>query len=179
MKAVLISVIGVLAVFLAADRAHAQGSFDGIAATLRPGDVITVVDESGDRTRGRLESIGPLIRLSVDGVGREWSPQQVREIRRRGDSVKNGLMIGMISGGAVGTVFGLALASLLQNEGHDAAGPFVGILGLGVGIGAGIGVGLDAAIPGSTVVYRQPRRTVSLSPAVTPTAQSLRVAIAF
>jgi hypothetical protein len=179
MKAVLISVLAVLTVFVAADRVHAQVPFDGIGATLRPGDVITVTDESGDRTRGRLEGIGSSIRLSVNGVVREWSPHQVREIRRRGDSLKNGLTIGMISGGVVGTVFGLAAASLLQNEGHDAAGPFFAIVGLGVGIGAGIGVGLDASIPGSTVVYRQPRRTVSLSPAVTPTTQSLRVAIAF
>ena len=39
----------------------------------------------------------------------------MREIRRRGDSVMNGLKIGILSGGAAGAL-GLAVASMLQNE---------------------------------------------------------------
>ena len=179
MKNLLITGIASLAVLLFADAARAQNPFHGLESVLSPGDTIFVTDDFGNRTRGRLEGIGASIRLSVDGVSREWSPQQVKEIRRRGDSVVNGLKLGMVTGGSVGAIFGSAVAALLENEGHDPLGPFLAILGLGIGIGGGIGVGLDAAIPGSTVVYRRERRTLSISPAVSPAAQSVRVALRF
>jgi hypothetical protein len=174
-----VSLIGALGVLVAADCAHAQAPFAGLEATLKPGDAIFITDESGSRMRGTLEGIGASIRLSVDGVSREWTPQQVREIRRRGDSLMNGLKIGLASGGAAGVVFGLGAASILRNEGHESVGPFMAVLGLGLGAGAAIGVGLDAAIRGSTVVYRRPRQIVSVSPVVTPTKQAVRVALNF
>jgi hypothetical protein len=175
----LVLLIGAWGVLLAADDARAQTAFPGLEATLQPGDAIFITDESGSRTSGTLEAIGTSIRLSVDGVSREWLPQQVREIRRRGDSLMNGLKIGLACGGAAGVVFGLGAAAILRNEGQESVGPFMAVLGLGLGAGAAIGVGLDAAIPGSTVVYRRPPGTVSLSPVVTPTTQALRVALSF
>lgn len=175
-----VTVLHTLALLLTtAGMAVAQESFADLPSKVKTGDRISITDNSGNQTRGTLEQLGSTIRLSVDSVAREWKPDDVTEIRRRGDSVMNGLTIGIVSGGATGALLGLALASLLHNEGHDAAGAFLGLTALGAGIGAGIGVGLDAAITGSTVVYRRPARTVSVRPMLAPSAQGIRVAIGF
>ena len=162
-----------------AGAAAAQESFTDLQSKVRTGDQVSVTDDSGNQIRGTVEHIGSTIRLSIGGVAREWTPQQVREVRRRGDSVKNGLKIGILSGAAAGAVLGLGVASLVQNEGGDGGAAFAGLTFLGIGMGAGVGVGLDAAIIGSTVVYRRPARTVSVGPLLSPGAQGIRVAMRF
>jgi len=173
------ALLGTLLVLATASVAQAQGSFADLRTTLNEGDVVTVTDDAGTQTRGTFERVGTSIRLSVDGVPQEWAPQQVREIRRRGDSLKNGLIIGLVSGGAAGAVLGWGVGAIFQAEGADPAGPFIGLLALGLGAGAGIGAGLDAAITGSTVVYRRTPRTVSVAPMLSPRAQGVRIAVAF
>ena len=163
MKNAFTALLGTFVLLAASGVASAQDAFSGLQTTLKAGDVVTVTDDAGTRTRGTFERVGTSIRLSVDGVAREWTPQQVREIRRRGDSLKNGLIIGLVSGGAAGAVFGWGVGTIFAAEGADPVGPVIGLVALGLGAGAGIGVGLDAAITGSTVVYRRPSRTVSAS----------------
>ena len=179
-KTAIATALGVVGLLLAtAGAVHAQTMFADLQERVKPGDVVTIQDDSGRVTRGVLEAAGPSIRLSVDGTTREWFADNVREIRRRGDSIANGMKIGMLSGGVVGALFGAAIASLLQNEGHDAVGPFLGVMALGLGAGAGIGAGLDAAITGSTVVYRQPKRTTSIAPVVSHNGGGVRLAFTF
>ena len=158
--------------------ASAQDSFADLHTNLKTGQTVSITDESGTETKGRFVSAGGSIRLMVDGAVREWAPQQVREIRRRGDSVRNGLVVGMSTGGAFGAFFGLVAASTLRNEGTGAGSAFL-MVPIGIGVGAGIGVGLDAAVTGSTVVYRRPARSVSIAPAISPRAQAIRVAVVF
>jgi hypothetical protein len=174
-----ITALGTLLLLATASVAQAQGSFTDLQTTLNEGDVVIITDDAGIQTRGTFERVGASIRLSVDGVAREWAPQQVREIRRRGDSLKNGLIIGLVSGGAAGAVLGWGVGVIFQAEGADPAGPVIGLLALGLGAGAGIGAGMDAAITGSTVVYRRTPRTVSVAPMLSPRAQGVRVALAF
>ena len=176
------AVTALLAVFLllaTCSVAKAQDSFPDLQAKLKAGDLVTITDDSGAQTRGTFERVGTSIRLSVDGVAREWAPQQVREIRRRGDSLKNGLIIGLVAGGAAGAVFGWGVGTIFAAEGSDPAGPVIGLVALGLGAGAGIGAGLDAAITGSTVVYRRSPRTVSVAPMISPRTQGVRVAVGF
>jgi hypothetical protein len=180
MKSAAATICGAL-VFLvaAADGAAAQDSFSDLQTQLSPGTVVIVEDAAGNRSTGILKSVDTSIRLVVNGAEREWSPSQVRQIRRRGDSVRNGLTIGLLSGAAAGTVFGLALASWASNEGHDAAGPFIAMLALGTGAGAGIGAGLDAAITGSTVVYRREKNRVSIGSMVGPQTRGVGLQVSF
>ena len=173
------ALIGALVLLVTSGVAQAQDSFTDLQTKLKAGDVVTLTDDAGTETRGTFERAGTSIRLSVGGVAREWTPQQVREIRRRGDSLKNGLIIGLVSGGAAGAFFGWGVGTIFAAEGADPVGPVLGLLALGLGAGAGIGVGLDAAITGSTVVYRRPSRTVSVAPMLSPHAQGVRVALAF
>ena len=170
----------VLAALLgSAGAADAQTTFTELQQRVKSGDVIFVTDHSGHVTRGIFETAGQSIRVSVAGTTREWLPEEVREVRRRGDSVSNGLGIGALSGAAAGTACGLALASLLRNEGHDPIGAFFGVFAASVGAGAGIGAGLDAAITGNTVVYQQPKRTTSIAPVISPSGGGVRIAFSF
>jgi hypothetical protein len=179
MKNAVTALLGAFLLLATSSVAKAQDSFTDLQTTLKAGDLVTITDDGGAQTRGTFERVGTSIRLSVDGVAREWAPQEVREIRRRGDSLKNGLIIGLVSGGAAGAVFGWAVGTLFEAEGHDPAGPVIGLLALGLGAGAGIGAGLDAAITGNTVVYRRSPRAVSVAPMLSPRAQGVRVAVAF
>jgi hypothetical protein len=157
----------------------AQESFGDLQSALTAGDVVSVTDDGGRQTRGTVTSVGTSLRVAADGVDREFLPQQVREIRRRGDSLRNGLLIGLISGGAAGAVMGWGVGTIFEAEGSDPAGPFIALLAVGLGAGAGIGVGLDAAITGSTVVYRRQARTVSVAPMIGPRSRGVRVGVAF
>ena len=159
--------------------ADAQESFGDLQSALRAGDVISVTDDGGRQTRGTVTSVGTSLRVAVDGVDREFLPQQVREIRRRGDSLRNGLIIGLISGGAAGAVMGWGVGAIFEAEGSDPAEPFLALLAVGLGAGAGIGVGLDAAITSSTVVYRRQTRTVSVVPMIGPHRRGVRIGVAF
>lgn len=180
MKHMLATIVGALDLLAATSgSAAAQASFDDLQTTLKTGDVVSVRDDAGNQTRGTVESVGRSLRITAGGVAREFAPQQVWEVRRRGDSLSNGLIIGALSGAAAGVVIGAAMASLFANEGHDPAGAFVGFLALGLGAGVGIGAGLDAAFTGSTVVYRRPARKVTVAPVMTPRAQAIRVGVAF
>jgi hypothetical protein len=159
--------------------ASAQEPFADLQSKVKLGDQVSITDDSGQQTRGTLEHLGPTVRLSVDGASREWMPQQITEIRRRGDSLRNGLAVGAASGGTAGALLGLAVASMLRNEGLDGGQAVLGLTALGVGIGAGIGVGLDALVTGSTVVYQRPTRSVWVAPVVSPTARGVRLGVSF
>lgn len=158
----------------------AQESFTNVQHLLRPGDTVFVIDETGTETRGRVADVGSsALRLTLNGDVREWSAASIWRVTRHGDSLKNGTLIGAVTGGVIAGVGGLALASLLHNEGHDATGPFLFLLGVGMGGGAGIGAGLDALIPGRTLIYQQRSGRVMFGPVATPRTLAMQVGFRF
>src|SRR5688572_6189447 len=61
--------------------------------------IVYVEDRAGTETRGRLLSITPTaIAIDVDGSPRTFAPADVTKIDRRGDSLKNGALIGAAIG---------------------------------------------------------------------------------
>ena len=158
----------------------AQEAFTNVQRVLRAGDTVFVIDETGTETRGRVAGISSsALRLAVNGSEREWSAATIWRVTRRGDSLRNGTLIGAVTGGVIGGVGGLALASLLRNEGHDTVGPFFFLLGVGAGGGAGIGAGLDALIAGRTLIYQQRSGRVRFVPVVTPRTQAMQLGFRF
>ena len=156
----------------------AQESFARVQELLRPGDLVFVMDDTGAEIRGRIFEVTPTtLRLDVHGVQRELSAARIWEVTRP-DSLRNGTLIGLTVGAAIGGIGGGTLASLLRNEGHDPLGPFLFLLGIGAGGGAAIGAGFDALNPGRTLVYRR-RYSVTFAPTVTPHAQTLQLSIRF
>jgi hypothetical protein len=159
----------------------AQDRFDHVQYALRPGDTVFVVDDTGTETRGKVASIEPsALRLIVDGYERDWGAAAVERLERRGDSLKNGALVGLTTGGifgllAIGAAFGAGGSSGLV----PTNGQIAGVFGAFMGLGAGIGAGIDALVPGRTLLYLRPRNRTSVVPLVTPTAQSIQLRVGF
>ena len=159
----------------------AQDRFDHVQYALRPGDTVFVVDDTGTETRGKVASIGPsALRLIVDGYERDWGAAAVERLERRGDSLKNGAITGLATGGIFGF---LAIVALSAGGGEVTLVPTNGqiavIFGAYMGLGAGIGAGIDALVPGRTLLYLRPGNRISVVPLVTPRAQSIQLRVGF
>jgi hypothetical protein len=128
----------------------AEPSHDLATLTLPARTEIIVRTTNGQEVRGRLVSVdaegvtltrpdGGETRLARDEVSRLW---------RRGDSLKNGAIIG--------GVIGLAGAVAGQSECTDCSGEVALGIALGVPIWAGIGAWIDRLHVGRTLVYEAP-----------------------
>ena len=138
------------------------------------------MDTQGRETEGRLVRLSDTaVTLGVAGADRDFPRSELRQIARRGDSVRNGAMIGMGIFGAWGLVGVLNSSggySFTDEFGPGAAAVMVGAM---AGIGAGIGALVDYAIKGKTVVYRTKPRNVTASPVVLHGGGGVRVAVRF
>lgn len=139
-------------------RADAQEAASDLSQLrVKPGDVLTVTDTSGQRVQGRLtrlDNLGLVLELR-DTQKRQFDRHMVATIEKR-DSLKNGTFIGLAAG------FGLGALMVLD---YPPAAPGAALFG--AGIGAAIGAGIDAMIKGRQVIYLQSRTTVSVTPVVT------------
>ena len=141
-------------------------SFDQLAVLVGPGDKITVVDLTGSEAKGRIGKLSRdgLILLTPAGPRQLGEDDVARISQRRGDSLKNGAIIGAVAG----TVYFVTLAALLRDsDGGEVIIPTAVAGGvLFAGMGAAAGVGIDALISRRQVIYQKPggRSRVSVSP---------------
>ena len=79
-------------------------SFEQLRLRVSVGETVSVVDASGQETRGRIATLSDVaLALTVDQSRRTFAAGDVRRIdRRRRDSVGNGLLIGAGAGGLLG-----------------------------------------------------------------------------
>jgi hypothetical protein len=170
-------------IILVAATAEAQelaGTVDQLRVLVKPGDKLTVVDDSGQRVEGKVSSLSAsALSLTVSGATRQFLSTEVNSIEKRGpDSLKNGALIGLAIGAGIGAAGMIALAATA-----DDPGPFiaVGVLMYG-GIGAGIGTGFDALIEGRRVIYAKSGSagsTVTVAPMFTGSRKGVRVSLRF
>jgi hypothetical protein len=141
-------------------------SFDQLAVLVKPGDKITVVDVTGRETKGQIGKLSRDALILVTSAG----PRQLGEVdvatisQRRGDSLKNGAIIGAVAGTAY---FVTMVALLSDSDGGDVIiGTAIAGGVLFAGMGAAAGVGIDALITRRQVIYQKPagRSRVSVSP---------------
>ena len=153
----------------AATSAAAQevaSSFEQLAVLVKPGDKITVVDAAGGETRGRIGKLSPdALVLTTSTGSRQLTEIEVATItQRRGDSLRNGAIIGAVAGAAY---FVTAAALLAGTDDGDVIIP-TAIAGgvLFAGLGAAAGVGIDALISRRQVIYqtRASRSSATVSP---------------
>jgi hypothetical protein len=135
---------------------HAQelaGTFDQLRVLVKPGDKITVTDDTGREMSGRIAELSPSsLALIVDDNRRDRQATEINTIRqRRSDSLANGAKWGFGIGAGLGLLAGLAVFSDYE-EGNNGALIFFLTLTYG-GIGAGVGTGVDALIAGNQVIY--------------------------
>jgi len=141
-------------------------SFAQLVVLVKPGDKIIVVDASGRETRGRIGELSRDALILVTSAG----PRQLGEIdvttiaQRRGDSLRNGALIGAAAGTAY---FLTGIALLNDSDGGDVIVPAAVAWGVCfAGIGAAAGAGIDAMIARRQVIFHKPagRSGVSISP---------------
>ena len=125
------------------------------------GDSATVRNSAGTAFRGRVLDLSPdEIVLRIDGQRRRFAEADVREVSIKGDSLRDGTLIGAGTGALVG-------ALIFKNfSGENRAGDALGGALLVGALGAGLGLATDALLRGDTVVYR--RGAVTMAPLLSP-----------
>lgn len=127
-----------------------------------------VRDDHGVETAGKLLRLdNKSVVLIVDGREREFDLAHVWSVQKRGDSLKNGAIIGSVVGLGMGILSG-GFADCRTSNGHYGscgAGARIAMAALSTGIYGSIGVGIDALIQGRTTLYQRPTMsTASLAP---------------
>ena len=169
--------------------------FSGLAAKRE----IVVVDNLGRETRGRLLALTPdTVALRVGNMDQTVRQQDVQMVFERGDSVKNGTAIGLLTGAAVGLTTGASkttcgrdplgiglITAFSRYEPctfNERVGQALGegaLLGL---LGAGLGAAVDAIIPGRRLLYERPQARsthISVVPSLGPSRSGLSMAVSW
>ena len=128
-------------------------------ADVQPGGLPTVfvTDRAGRETTGRLVRItDSAVTIAVAGGERTFTPDEVSWIDRKGDSLRNGTLIGL----GVGIGFGFLAAGIADCPDARESCPGTRALGfvMSAGVYSAIGAGIDAAITGRTRIW-PPMRT--------------------
>src|SRR5262245_5096189 len=131
---------------------EAASNWPGLASSQL--STIYVRDDTGAETSGKLLHLNPdSIVILVDGAERRFEAARVTRIQRRGDSLRNGAIIGA----AVGVAMGILSAGIADCPGDRAGGPCPGsrvaLFLVSTGVYSAIGTGIDALIPGRTTLY--------------------------
>jgi hypothetical protein len=158
----------------AVDAQEVAGTFDQLRVLVKPGDKITVADDTGREMSGTIAELSPTsLALLVDGRRHDVQATSVDTIRqRRSDPLANGAKWGLGIGAGLGLAAGLALSSE-YDEGTDGAFVAFATLIYG-GLGAAVGVGVDALISGNQIIYAR-RTTPSARFRVRPVLTSARM----
>jgi len=165
-------------------RVEAQGvasSFDQLGVLVKPGDSITVVEVGGSEIKGRVARLSrDRLTLQTAAGTRELGEPEVTLIRhRRGDSLKNGAIIGAIAGIAY---FVTGAALLGDTDGGDViVGTAIAGGLLSAGMGAAAGAGIDALITHQQVIYRRAvaGSRVGVSPLFGPGRNGVAITVTF
>jgi hypothetical protein len=122
---------------------------------------VFVLDDAGVETRGQLLRLDPdAIVVLVNGSERRFDTRRVARVSKRGDSLKNGAVNGLIVGIGLSV---LSIATVDCGHASDCRQAQAGASILSTGLYAAIGTAIDAAIQGRTVVYQAPTRTTPQS----------------
>lgn len=134
-------------VFATAPASAQTEDFSGMNVNGTPRVIVT--DRSGQETRGRLVSwTASSIVLDTNGTKRTFASGEAVRVDLRGDSLKNGIIIGA----AFGSLNGL-LAECKGGAG-DCGGERVGVTLVSMALFGAIGAGIDALIPGRSPLWR-------------------------
>jgi hypothetical protein len=102
--------------------------------------------------------------MTAAGLELTFARRDVTRVYERGDSLKNGMMIGLVTGAVIGIAAGVS--------GTDCGGFFTGVRSCTGGekarlgaiggavfgtLGLGVGAGIDALMIGRRLVYETPR----------------------
>jgi len=119
---------------------------------------VYVLDDSGAETSGKLLRLNPdSLVLLVDGHERQFESARVARIQKRGDSLRNGAIIGAVVGVALGVVTAGISDCPGDHPGGGCPGSRAALFLVSTGVYSAIGTGIDALIPGRTTLYEAPK----------------------
>jgi hypothetical protein len=127
------------------------GSWPGLKVAAL--ETVYVTERDGRQTEGRLVGFAPdSVIVFVDGAEQRFARERVTRIERRGDSLRNGALIGA----GLGVTFGL-LAALGSDCPEDFGGSCPGVratyFALSTVAYTGLGAGIDGLIVRRTRVF--------------------------
>src|SRR4051812_29429243 len=143
---------------IAAPAAAQQATLD--AGLQREGlPTVFVQDDRGAETRGKLLRLDQQsLAILVDGQERTFELSDVRKIQRKGDSLRNGAIIGALFGAVAGVMLG-GFSDCPSAHYECAAGARVAIALTTTAVYSAFGTAVDAAIQGRTTLYQRPAST--------------------
>jgi hypothetical protein len=131
-------------------------AFSRLPERVKPGTVVIVIDEKGQRTKGKISDLSPTsLQLMTSGWNEHpvsFTADRVFRVSRL-DSQWNGFLIGTVIGAVPGILFGVMFTTYCTNEASScpAAPVYFGAL---TGLAGGwIGYGIDGLINGQELVY--------------------------
>jgi len=142
----------------------------GYSYGVKPGQRVWVTTKDGNVCSGKVRSIsqGSIDLLCAEGE-RRIAIADIGTIEAK-DSVRDGMVRGILAGAGAGAVMGLAadIGPTDEDSGALRAINIFGYAGIGAGIGAFAGVVIDDAHEGRRVVYRRstPTATQKLVPLI-------------
>jgi hypothetical protein len=157
--------------------AHVQPtpSWPELERRISAGQPIAITDASGSEVRGRVAAVSAdSLTLNVGGSARPFATSAIRQVRRDGDPLWNGLAIGAALG------VGGALLSDSSCSGRPDCGAQIPQRLTFVAVMAAVGAGLDALHRDRTPLYRSPARTgIAIVPIVTLRRAELSIVVDF
>jgi hypothetical protein len=175
-----------LATFASASAQEPAASLGALAERLQIGQLVWVTDPTGREVHGKLEQLSS-DRLVVTTNGSEtFAAADVWRVRTRDrDSIKNGALIGLGIGGALGTAW--CIGAIADDSGDidarvECAEGFI----VHPALGALLGLAVDRVIPGKMRVIYQASvphgasgAILGLAPFISARAKGLAVLFAF
>src|SRR3954454_16098439 len=156
-------VIGAIACCAVAVPSSAQGNFGQIRGDGSP--TVYVTTATGQEAKGRLITLSQSeITITTSAGPRTFTAEEVRLIEKKGDSLKNGALIGAAVG-IFGSVVGSAdMCSEDHSNGRSCAGSVIALSVIGTATYVAMGAGIDALIPGRTRIWpARPGKSAGLS----------------
>ena len=170
MKHKLLVIAGMVAV--ACSLAGTAGAQDGneavasrLGSRLKLHDMVAVVLDDGSTQVGTMQGVSSgELTLLVDSAPRAFALESIREVRKKGDSIRNGTITGLLIGLGGSVALGVYTGALCANEGgRNCPEIVVKSWVTPAALGAMLGSLFDAAHVGTTRVFSRERR-VSVAP---------------
>lgn len=174
-------VIVLVAIVLSPLSAEAQAPVDSLSdlwSRVRSGKTIFVTDASARELKGVLVKVtDEALTIRVNGQEEAIPSPTVRQVERRGDSLKNGFFLGAAAGAGFAAAAFANCDTACRGEDAMPLAVFVTTLTLEFG---GIGALIDYAIPGRTVVYRaQSGANIRIAPILLAAHRGVQVQFSF
>jgi hypothetical protein len=153
-----------LGLLLLSANVEAQSDFGGLR--VKPGDVVYVTEPTGTEIAGRITTLSSFL-LEIDG--HQFMPLAGLKISRRGDPLWDGVVIGLISGFALGALTGLGECGIDWSFGRCALG--------GAAWGGVFGLLIDWRHTGRTLIYVGQPSGASQAPGarLAPTSRTITI----